>query len=114
MSNLTMPLLSVATHATAGAKSAKDIHGKRTVDSELRCRLGSPARTELTADPPEDGSATIFKAETLRAHRAANKPLVQGVQNVQVVQNDSGYLNALNGWSLWNDWNPRNNAQSQR
>jgi hypothetical protein len=37
------------------------------VDTELHARLGSRTRRELTADPPEDGSATIFKAEALRA-----------------------------------------------
>jgi hypothetical protein len=27
------------------------------------------SRRELTADPPKDGSATVFKAEALRAQR---------------------------------------------
>jgi hypothetical protein len=42
MSNLRMPLLSVASHGTASAMAApKDIHDKPTVDSEFHCRLGS-------------------------------------------------------------------------
>ena len=45
MSNLNMPLLSVATHRTASAWLPKDIHGKPTVDTELHCRLGS--RTKM-------------------------------------------------------------------
>jgi hypothetical protein len=44
MSNLSMPLLSVATHGTASAMAPKDIHGKPTVDTELHCRLGSRTR----------------------------------------------------------------------
>ena len=50
MSNLSMPLMSVATHGTASAMAAKDIHGKPTVDTELHCRLGS--RTKMLFNQP--------------------------------------------------------------
>src|SRR5262245_5125196 len=86
MSNLTMPLLSVATHGTASAMAVQDIHGNPTVDTELHCLLGSRARRELTTDPPEDGSATIFKAETLRAQGIKPKHEIRNSKQIQMTK----------------------------
>ena len=84
------------------------------VDTELHCLLGSRIRRELTADPPEDGSATIFKAEALRTKRRLRSRRFKSFKTSKSFKSIPEIFNALNGWNLWNDWNPRNDSVSQR